>query len=90
MFRWDEAKSEWLRNNRGISLKEIADRLAEDGYLGTERHSTRVNQRLFAIRLDGYVWAVPYVVEADGETVFLKTAYPSRKLNRLYGGVSDD
>ena len=90
MFRWNAKKSEWLRKNRGISLKEIADLIAEHGYLGIENHPTRLNQKLFVIPIDDYVWVVPYVVEADGETVFLKTAYPSRKLNRQYGGPSDD
>ena len=30
---------------------------------------------------------VPFVIEADGQTIFLKTAYPSRKLHERYGGV---
>ncbi len=90
MFRWDDEKSEWLKRHRGTSLKQIAEMIAEDGYLGIENHPTRINQKLFVIRLDGYVWAVPYVVEADEETVFLKTAYPSRKLNQQYGGFSYD
>ena len=90
MFRWDQEKSEWLKRHRGTSLRQIAEAISEGGYLGIESHPTRINQKLFVIRLDGYVWAVPYVVEADGETIFLKTAYPSRKFNRLYGDLSND
>jgi uncharacterized DUF497 family protein len=35
---------------------------------------------------DDHIWAVPFVVQ-DEENVFLKTAYPSRKYTRLYGGT---
>jgi len=38
------------------------------------------------MRIDGYTWAVPFVIEDDGQTLFLKTAYPSRKLHSQYGG----
>ena len=40
------------------------------------------HQRIYVIDLDGYVVAVPYV-ETD-EEIFLKTAFPDRKLNRRY------
>jgi hypothetical protein len=40
---------------------------------------------MFIVRLDGYVWVVPFVIEPDGETVFLKTAFWSLKFNRKYG-----
>jgi len=34
------------------------------------------------IKWNALLWAVPYVIE--GETIFLKTIYPSRKLMKLY------
>jgi hypothetical protein len=41
---------------------------------------------MFVVRIDGYVWAVSYVVEGkEEESIVLKTAFPSRKLNRKYG-----
>lgn len=48
-------------------------------------HPTRPNQNMFIVRLDGYVWVVPFAVEADGESVFLKTAFGSPTVNRKYG-----
>ena len=41
---------------------------------------------MLVMKIDGYTWAVPFVFEDDGKTMFFKTAYPSRKLHRQYGG----
>ncbi len=40
------------------------------------------NQSILVIALDGYVYLVPYVEEAD--YFFLKTVIPSRKATRDY------
>jgi hypothetical protein len=32
---------------------------------------------------------VPFVIE-ENETIFLKTAYPSRKFHKLYGGSDEE
>jgi len=41
----------------------------------------RPGQRVLLVRHGGYVWAVPYVL--NGDEVFLKTLFPSRKYTRL-------
>jgi len=84
-IRWDEEKNERLERERHVSFDRIAEVNSGERYLGILKHPVRAHQRLFVIELDGHVWAVPYVIEADGETIFLKTAFPSRKLNRRYG-----
>ena len=50
------------------------------------KSETRPNQQVLVMKIDGYFWAVPFVLEEDGQTLFLKTAYPSRKLHKRYGG----
>ena len=49
-------------------------------------HPSRPNQRILLLDRAGYVWAVPFV-EEDDEHLFLKTAFPSRKFTRMYGGI---
>ena len=41
------------------------------------------------IEIDAYVYLVPYVQE--GQNIFLKTIYPSRKYTRIYlrGGTDE-
>jgi len=43
----------------------------------------RAHQEIMHLKIKGYVCVVPYVIQADG-SLFLKTVYPSRKLNKLY------
>ena len=40
------------------------------------------NQKIFLIPIDDQIIAVPFV--RDGQTIFLKTAFPSRKMTKLY------
>jgi len=45
-------------------------------------HPEKGHQKIMVFEHKGYLWAVPYVKE--GDHIFLKTIYPSRKLTRLY------
>ena len=85
MIRWNEEKNNTLKRDRHMSFERIAEVITEGRHLDVVKHPTRDNQSMFIVRLDGYVWVVPFVLEADGETVFLKTAFRSRKFNRKYG-----
>ena len=77
-IRWNALKSERLKRTRGVSFEEIiASRL-----VGVRKHPTREYQKILVYQHKGYLWAVPYVME--GDTIFLKTIYPSRKLMKLY------
>ena len=86
MIRWDEEKNAWLKRERRISFERIAEIIDAGDYIDIIRHPSRANQRMFVVRIGGYVWAVPYVVEGNEEqSIYLKTAFPSRKLNRIHG-----
>lgn len=77
-LQWNTLKSERLKRTRGVSFEEIiASKLID-----IRKHSTKENQKILIYQHKGYLWAVPYVTE--GETIFLKTIYPSRKLMKLY------
>jgi uncharacterized DUF497 family protein len=84
MIVWDEKKNERLKRERGMSFERIAEAIEARSYLAIVNHPSRQNQRMFIVGLDAYAWVVPYVTEPDGETLFLKTAFPSRKFNRIY------
>ena len=51
------------------------------------KHPKREHQVILVYEYKKYLWAVPGVV--DGETVFLKTLYPSRKLMKRYAKEID-
>ena len=45
--------------------------------------SLHQNQMKLVILYNDYCYSIPYVIEKDG-TLFLKTAYKDRTLNKLY------
>lgn len=75
---WNPTKSARLKRIRGVSFEEII----HGKFLGIEDHPSRDNQRMFIFEYKSYVWAVPFVKE--GEEIFLKTIYPSRKFKKSY------
>jgi hypothetical protein len=83
-YRWDPAKDEWLQRNRGFGFDDIVEAIRANRLIAAIANpSARFpHQRMFIVELDGYAVGVPYVEE--GGTAFLKTAFRSRKLKRLF------
>jgi len=84
-FSWDPDKNEWLRRERGVSFEEIVFYIEQGQLLDILEHPNRrkyPNQRMFVVRIEEYVYLVPFVER--GEEVFLKTIIPSRKATRDY------
>jgi len=76
-IKWNALKSERLKRTRGVSFEEIiASRLID-----IREHPDREKPKNLIYKHKGYLWAVPYVME--GDAIFLKTIYPSRKLMKL-------
>ena len=86
-FRWDPAKNEQLRLERGVSFESMVVAIEAGGSLAIMSHPNPdqyPRQRILVVEKDGYAWLVPFVEEA--EYIFLKTAIPSRKATRDYLG----
>ena len=84
-FDWDLEKNEQLIKERGISFEEIFIAI-EDGHLiDIIEHPKKTkypNQKIFIIRIENYVYLVPFVEEE--EKIFLKTIIPNRKATKKY------
>ncbi|MBI2059498.1 MAG: toxin [Nitrospirae bacterium] len=76
--RWALSKSKKLKRKRGVSFEEIV----RARLVAVKEHPSRSHQNILLFELGGYIWVVPYV--ARGETVFLKTLFPSRKYTRMW------
>ena len=74
---WNLLKSKRLKQVRGVSFEEII----KARLVITLKHPTKENQSILVYDHKGYFWAVPYVKE--GDKIFLKTIYPSRKLMKI-------
>lgn len=77
-IRWNTLKNIRLKLTRHISFEEII----KSDLLGLGDNPSRSHQRVLIYRHKNYTWVVPFVF--DGEEVFLKTIYPSRKYKKVY------
>ena len=86
---WDDKKNEWLIINRGVSFEEIAELILNKSYIDIIENPTRENQQYFIMKITNYTWVVPFVIDEE-ERIVLKTAFPSRKFHKKYGGENRD
>ena len=84
IYDWDNEKNERLLAERGLSFESIVAVIEQYGVLDDiENPSANFpNQRALVVAINNYAVVVPYV--KDGETKFLKTAFPSRRATKLY------
>ena len=83
MIIWDDEKDLKLQIERNISFSRVAEIILKKEYLDLLENPARPNQQMFVVKLNNYVHAVPFIIDDDANIV-LKTAYPSRKLNKKY------
>ena len=90
-WQWDQAKNDGLKAERGVSFEQVVMHLEGGDLLDVLEHPNREkypNQRVLVVRMEGYVYLVPFVESADG--LFLKTIIPSRKATRQYLGENGE
>jgi hypothetical protein len=84
---WSAEKNAELHARFGFGFERVLVALA-DGDLLDERSHPNVakygHQHQLVVEIDRYAWIVPFVT--DGEQVFLKTLFPSRKATKEYLG----
>ncbi len=85
---WDKNKNEWLILNRKISFEEISDKILNGDYLEMFENQTKENHLYFIININNYTWIVPFLINQNNQIV-LKTAFPSRKFHKKYGGKDE-
>jgi len=86
-FEFDLEKNGALKRERGIGFEEIILLINEGHVLDVVEHPHKEkypNQKFYVVDVSGYVYLVPFVRE--GNVIFLKTIYPSRKATQKYLG----
>ena len=81
IFDWNDEKNDYLIRNRDISFEEIIRCIESGNLLDDIQHPNThqyAHQRIFIVWVADDIFVVPYVQKND--SVFLKTAYKSRKL----------
>ena len=81
-FKWNEEKNQLLKEGRNLSFEAVVAVIENGQILDDYAHPNRNGQRVLVVEIEGYVCAVPYV--RDERTVFLKTIFRNRNLNKKY------
>lgn len=87
MIDWSPTKNGVLKERYGFGFERVIAAMEAGAVLGERAHPNPErygHQRQVIVEIDGYAWAVSFVT--DGETIFFKTMYPSRKAKREYHG----
>ncbi|GHV36968.1 hypothetical protein AGMMS49546_03420 [Spirochaetia bacterium] len=86
---WDDEKNLKLIAERGISLTEFASLILEKKYQAILKNPAREGQNIFIVPYQNYTYVVPFIID-DEKNIILKTAFPSRKQHKLYGGKKNE
>ena len=86
-FDWNGEKNDKLLAERGFNFETIVDIVERQGVLDdieNPNEESFPHQRALIVAVDNYAVFVPYVM--DGDTMFLKTAFRSRRFQKKYLG----
>jgi hypothetical protein len=86
-IEWSPEKNAELKKRHGFGFERVLVALSEGALLDERAHSNTDkyrHQRQLVVAIEGYAWIIPFVT--DGETIFFKTMFPSRKATRDYLG----
>ncbi len=87
LVEWNEEKNEQLKKERGVCFEDVENIVTSGQYLDILPHKNPEkypNQRIFVIKLEDYIYYVPFVHDKEEGEIFLKTIVPSRKLKAKY------
>ncbi len=73
---------------RNISFETISDIILKKQYLDILENPSRPDQDIFVVNVNRYIYAVPFIID-NKSNIILKTIFPSRKLNKIYGEEND-
>jgi uncharacterized DUF497 family protein len=86
-YDWDEEKNELLKQIRGVSFEQVVLAIEIGDLVDRLKHPNPArypNQKVFLVKIEDYIYSVPYVEEND--KIFLKTIIPNRKATKKYLG----
>ncbi len=82
LFAFDSEKKEKLLKERNIDLEVIVSMIESWDFIDIRKVPSRTDQNMFVLLYDWYICCVPFV--EDSTKIFLKTAYFSRKMMKIY------
>jgi hypothetical protein len=85
---WDEDKNTLPKNTRHVWLDLVAEILSAHTEVRMMENPVHKGQVYYLVWLNDYIHVVPAVINTEGQ-IALKTIFPSRKYQKLFGGKHD-
>lgn len=86
-IEFSEEKNQLLKETRGICFEDVIELIQKKLTIGDVKHHNQKRyrkQRIFIISFKNYAYVIPYVIDKNKKTIFLKTIYPSRRFKKKY------
>jgi len=86
-IEFSEEKNLILKETRGINFNDVLVAIEKEGILNNIEHPNKKKypkQKILVLKINNYIYAVPYIIDKTKKTIFLKTVYPSRILTKIY------
>lgn len=83
-IEFNEEKNLLLQETRGVCFDEVIKAVSEGKILDDLVNKNYPNQRVLVVKIENYIYGVPYVIDKKKKLIFLKTVYPSRVLTRKF------
>lgn len=85
-YIFDPNKNRKLKEERGVNFEDVIMAIEKGQILGIRQkhHNSEKypDQKILIIEIDDYAYQIPFV--QDGQSIVLKTVYPSRKATAFY------
>jgi hypothetical protein len=83
---FSEEKNQLLQATRGICFENVVLAIKNGNLLADKEHPSQKfkHQRIYIVRVEDYVYVVPYIINDHKREIFLKSIYPSRVLTKKY------
>ncbi len=88
-YLYDEGKNLKLKKERGVCFEDVIAAINNDKVLDIIPHHNKKlypNQMILIVEINAYAHLVPYLEK--GDSLVLKTIFPSRKFTKVYLEVS--
>ncbi len=86
-IEFSEEKNLILKETREISFDDVLNAIETGDVLDNIKHPNKKKypkQKILVIKIKSYIYAVPYIIDKQKKSIFLKTVYPSRVLAKKY------
>ena len=85
LYKFDAEKNVRLKKERRISFDEIIFFIGQGGLVDVIEHPNikkYSGQKIYLVDVNNYIYLVPF--NREGNEIFLKTIFPSRKYTKKY------